>query len=44
MDKQAQRAAAEAAVAAFLAKGGKVQKLKHKVSEAEKNACRKVTA
>lgn len=44
MDKQAQRAAAEAAVAAFLAKGGKVQQLKHKVSEQEKKAQFKVTA
>ena len=41
MDKTAQRAAA---VAAFLAKGGKVQQVAHKTSTQEKNACRKVTA
>ena len=44
MDKAAQRAAAIAAVAAFLANGGTVQKVAHKASTQEKNACRKVTA
>jgi len=43
MDKAAQRAAA-IAVAAFLANGGTVQKVAHKASTQEKNACRKVTA
>jgi len=44
MDKQAQRAAAEAAVAAFLAKGGKVQKVAYKDKAKERAAQRKVTA
>ena len=44
MDKQAQRAAAEAAVAQFLAKGGKVQKVAYKDTAKERNAQRKVTA
>ena len=44
MDKAAQRAAVEAAVAAFLAQGGKVKKVAYKDNAKERAAQRKVTA
>ncbi len=44
MDKAAQRKELEAQLAAFLAKGGKVQKVAYKDNAKEKAAQRKVTA
>lgn len=44
MDKAAQRKQAEAAVAAFLAQGGRIKKVAYKDKTKEKNAQRKVTA
>ena len=43
MDKAAQRKLLEAQLAAFLAQGGKVQKLKYKDKAKEKHAQRKVS-
>lgn len=44
MDKAAQRKLLEAQLAAFLASGGKIQKLAYKDKTKEKHAQRKVTA